>query len=267
LLRIIHKRRVPFLEIKTLGGLQIARGESRLGEEGWGRHQPKRLLLALLCHPGGKASKDILIEELWPEDDADRGENNFKVTLMRLRKSLEPDIHPTFGSSYVHLRNNTVFLNPEFTRTDVDELLKYVDKGNWNERAQDARGAMEQYEKALEIYQGDFLPEEASLPIVDRRRDDLKRTLIETLRRLARFSEELGSMKKASGFYRRLLEADPLQEEACRAFMRLCLTLGNYNEALRAFETLKMNLRQELKSQPDPQTMALYNQVREKAAQ
>jgi LuxR family maltose regulon positive regulatory protein len=266
LLRIIHNRQVPFLEIKTLGGLQLTRSETRMGEQGWGRHQPKRLLLALLCQPGGKVSKDTLIEELWPEEDADRGENNFKVTLMRLRKSLEPDIHPTFGSSYVHLRNNTIFLNPEFTRTDVDELLKYVDKGNWNERAQNARGAMEHYEKALEIYQGDFLPEEASLPIVDRRRDDLKRTLIETLRRLAKFSEELGSMKKASGFYQRLLEADPLQEEACRAFMRLCLTLGNYNEALRAFETLKKNLRQELRSQPDPQTLALYRRVRAKAA-
>jgi DNA-binding SARP family transcriptional activator len=74
-------------------------------------------------------------------------------------------------------------------------------------------------------------------------------------------------MKKTAGFYRRLLEADPLQEEACRAFMRLCLTLGNYNEALRAFETLKKNLRKELKSQPDPQTLALYRRVRENAAQ
>ena len=182
LLRTIHHRRVFPLEIKTLGGLQITRGESRLGEEGWDRHQPKRLLLALLCHPGGKVSKNILIEELWPEEDTDRGENNFKVTLMRLRKSLEPEIHPTFGSSYIHLRNNTVFLNPEFTRTDVDELLKYVDKGNWNERAKDARGAMEHYGKALEIYQGNFLPEETSLPIVDRKRDDLKRTYVETLR-------------------------------------------------------------------------------------
>ena len=49
--------------------------------------------------------------------------------------------------------------------------------------------------------------------------------------------------------------------------MRLCLTLGNYNDALRAFETLKKNLQKELKSQPDPQTQALYKQIRKKAVQ
>ena len=266
LLRAIHRRRIPFLEIKTFGGLELTRGGCLVGDEAWDRLQPKKLFLAMLARPGGKVSKDALIEDVWPEASPGKGENNFKVTLLRLRKSLEPAIHPDFGSSYLHLRNNLVFLNPEFTRTDVDEFLAVVDQGNLQERTRDARGAMEHYEKALEIYQGDFLPGEVSLPIVDRRRDDLKRTLIETLRRLAKFFEEIGSMKKASGFYRRLLEADPLQEEACRAFMRLCLTLGNYNEARRAFETLKMNLRQELKSKPDPQTLALYNQIRENAA-
>ncbi len=262
LLRIIHNRQVPFLEIKTLGGLQITRGESRVGEEGWTRHQPKRLLLALLCHPGGKVSKDVLIEELWPEEDADRGENNFKVNLMRLRKFLELDIHPTFGSSYVHLRNNMVFLNPEFARTDVDEFLIAVDRGRWKDRAQDARGALEEYGKALEYYLGDFLPLENSLPGVDRRRDELRRIFIETLLRLAKLSEEQGSLKKAAGYYRRILDADPLQEGACRAFMRLSLSLSNFNEALRVFETLRKNLRQELKSRPDPQTLALYNRIR-----
>jgi ATP/maltotriose-dependent transcriptional regulator MalT/DNA-binding SARP family transcriptional activator len=266
MLRIIHHRQVPFLEIRTLGALEITRGGTSVGEESWDRLQPKRLLLALLSHPGGKVSKETLMDGLWPGEMTDKAENNFKVTLMRLRKSLETDIHPTFGSSYIHLHNNLVFLDPEFTRTDSDEFLKQVDKGNWKERAQDARGAMEEYGRALEYYRGDFLPLETSLSAVDRRRDELKKTFIETLLRLAKLSEKQGSLKKAAGHSRRVLEADPLQEEACQAFMRLCLTLGNYNEALRSFETLKKNLHQELKSQPDPQTQALYNQIREKAA-
>ena len=62
------------------------------------------------------------MEELWPGEMTDKAENNFKVTLMRLWKSLETDINPTFGSSYIHLHNNLVFLDPEFTRTDADEF-------------------------------------------------------------------------------------------------------------------------------------------------
>ena len=82
---------------------------------------------------------------------------------------------------------------------------------------------------------------------------------------MAKLSEEQGALKKAVGCYRRVLEDDPLQEGACRDFMRLCLTRGSYNEALRAFETLRQNLRRELKSQPDPQTQALYTHIREKS--
>lgn len=266
LLRTIHHHRVPFLEINTLGGLEITRNGNPVGDESWDRLQPKRLLLSLLCHPGGKVSKDTLMEELWPGETTDKAENNFKVTLSRLRKSLETDIHPTFGSSYIHLHNNLVFLDPEFTRTDADEFLIIVDKGNWKERAGDTRGAVEEYAKALNIYRGDFLPLETSLPGVDRRRDELKKTFVETLLRLTKLSEKQGSLKKAAGYCRQALEADPLEEEACRSFMRLCLTLGTFNEALRAFETLKKNLHQELKSQPDPQTQALYTRIREKSA-
>ena len=175
LLRAIHHHRVPFLKIKTLGGMEIIRGGTSVGEESWDRLQPKRLLMALLCHPVGKVSKDVLMEDLWPGEMTDKAETNFKVTLMRLRKTLEPDIHPTFGSSYIHLRNNLVFLYPEFTRTDVDEFLKVVDKGKWKERAGDTCGAAEEYAEALEIYRGDFLPLETSLPAVDRRREELKK--------------------------------------------------------------------------------------------
>jgi ATP/maltotriose-dependent transcriptional regulator MalT len=267
LLRAIHRRRVPFLEIKTFGGLELTRGEDRVGEEAWERLQPKRLLTAILARPGGKVAKEVLIEDLWPEERPGKGENNFKVTLMRLRKFLEPAIHPEFGSSYLHLRNNLVILNPEFTHTDVDEFLAAVAQGNWKERTREARGAMEKYEQALAIYRGDFLPEETGLTVVDRRRDDLKGVYIETLQRLAKLSEEQGLLKKAGGYYRRVLEAEPLQEEACQGILRLSLTLGNTNEALRAFDALARALGQELQSQPDQRTLALCKQVREKLKQ
>ena len=183
--------------------------------------------MALLCHPGGKASKEKLIEELWPLEKADNGENNFKVTLLRLRKSLEAAIHPAFGSSYIHLHHNRVELSPEFIRIDTDKILEFAEAGRRRETLGDTRGAIEEYGRMLDIYRGDFLPEENALPGVDRRRIELKRIFIESLERLARLSEEAGSIKKAAGYYQRILEADPLQEGACQKLMRLSLSLAN----------------------------------------
>jgi DNA-binding SARP family transcriptional activator len=266
LLRAIHQGRIPFLEIRTFGGLELTRGGSLMREEAWDRLQPKRLLLAILSHSGGKASKEVLMEELWPGEMSEKSENNFKVTLMRLRRALEPNVHPIFGSSYIHLQNNLVYLDPEFTRNDADEFLKAVDRGRWLQQTRDAKGAKAAYEKALAFYKGDFLPLETSLPVADRRRDELKRVLMDTLLRLSKLAEEQGTLKKAAEYLRRVLAADPLREEACQAFMRLCLTLGDYNEALRSFGILRKNLRQELKSGPAPQTLALYQKLREKAS-
>jgi DNA-binding SARP family transcriptional activator len=155
-------------------------------------------------------------------------------------------------------------LSPEFVRIDTDEFLKLAEAGRRKEMQGDTRGAMEEYGRMLDIYHGDFLPEENSLPGVDHRRIELKRTFIESLESLARLSEKTGSTKKAAGYYQQALEADPLREEACQNLMRLSLTLRTYNEALRAFDALKKNLEEELQSQPDPKTLALYEQIREK---
>ena len=266
LLRAIHRQKVPFLDMKTFGGLEITRGEASMGEEAWDRLQPKRLLMALLSHPGRKASKEALMDDLWPGEVSDKSENNFKVTLLRLRKALEPNVHPVFSSSYIHLHNNLVYLDPELTRIDTEAFLKSVGRGSRRQQAGDGKGAKEEYEKALACYQGDFLPLENSLPGVDRRRDELKKIFIDTLLRLARLAEEQGTLKKAAAYCQRILEADPLHEEACRNYMQLCLMTANYNDALKAFGTLKKNLQKELKSPPDPRTLDLYNQVRTRSA-
>ena len=189
------------------------------------------------------------------------------MTLLRLRKSLEAAIHPAFGSSYIHLHHNRVELSPEFIRIDTDEILEFAEAGRRRETLGDTRGAIEECGRMLDMYRGDFLPEENALPGVDRRRVELRRIFIESLERLARLSEEAGSIKKAAGYYQRILEADPLQEGACQKLMRLCLSLQTYNEALRAFDSLKKSLKEELKSQPDPETLSLHKQIREKINQ
>ena len=238
LLRIIHHRQVPFLEIRTLGALEITRGGTPVEEEAWDRLQPKRLLLALLSHPGGKVSKEVLMEELWPGEVTDKAENNFKVTLLRLRKALEPDVHPRFGSSYIHLHNNLVFLNPELTRTDADEFLSGVDEAHWKKRLGDGRGAVEEFGRRWTITGVVSCPGKTPC----RRRlaeEELKKNFTETLLHQAKLAEEQGALKKAVGCYRRVLEADPLQEGACQDFMRLCLTLVNHNDALRPLKPSK----------------------------
>ncbi len=260
----IHRSKTPPLRIETLGAFRLFRGESLMEEEEWDRSQPKKLLKTILSYGGERIPKEIIIDELWPEESPRVAERNFKTTLQRLRKSLEPSIHKEFGSSYIHLHDNLVFLDAELCHVDADRfllLLKLVDerqkKGNGKE-------AFPFYTEAMEIYKGDFLPEELYAPWPDKRREELRAKYIELLNKLASLHERQGSLKKAVDCYKKTIQVDPLIEEPYQKLMNLYTGKGMYNEALRTYEDCKKALKKELKTQPDSTTTAIYRKILEK---
>jgi LuxR family transcriptional regulator, maltose regulon positive regulatory protein len=264
ILRLLHRKKIPIIRLETFGGLRLYLHEKNIGENEWDRQQPRRLLAAILSQKNSMIPKEVLIEWLWPEEGQDAGEKNFKTTLSRLRKTLEPEISPDFGSSYVHLHHNTVFLDEELCRIDVRQFIHRYREGLAKEEKGNAQGAQECFSQALELYRGDFLPEERYAPWVEQRREDLKNIYIDLLTRTARCHEQAGAIKKASACLKQVLEADPLLEEAYRDLMSLYAGKGLFNEALRVFETCQKALQAGLDSKPDPVTVALYRGIKER---
>jgi DNA-binding SARP family transcriptional activator len=261
--RAIHRSKVPRLRIETLGGFQVFRGDSSLEEKDWDRNQPKKLLKAIISHGNQRIPKEILMEDLWPEENPEAAERNFKTPLQRLRKSLEPAIHEEFGSSYVHLHDNFVILDHELCQVDVDLFLSLLKKGDEKEKEGDIKSALSFYDKAIEIYKGDFLPEELYAPWVDAKREELTGKYIEILNRLANLHERQGSLGKAIACHKKAIQADPLSDESCQRLMTLYYNRGMVNEALRAYEACRKALETGLNTNPDPTTTALYKKILE----
>jgi LuxR family maltose regulon positive regulatory protein len=261
--KAIHRSKAPSLRIETLGGFRIFRGDSPMEEREWDRIQPKQLLKAILSH-GTRAPKETLTEELWPEEKPKTTEKNFKTTLQRLRKCLEPAIDKYFGSSYVHLHDNIASLDPELCQVDVDRFLSLLKKGEEKEKRGDMKTALSFYTDAMELYKGEFLPEEFYAPWVDMKREELKGKYIDLLHRVAKILERQGALKKATECYIKVIQTDPLLEESYQNLMTLYSSKGMYNEALRVYEACKKALKAGLKSKPDSVTTALYNKILEK---
>ena len=262
--RTLHRKTIPILRLETFGGLRLYLHEKKIGENDWDRPQSRRLLAAILSQKNSPIPKEVLIEWLWPEEKPDVGEKNFKTTLSRLRKTLEQEISPDFGSSYVHLHHNTVFLDEELCRIDVRLFTHLYREGLAIERKGDAQGAQESFSQALDLYRGDFLPEERYAPWVEQRREDFKNIYIDLLTRTARYHEQAGAFKKAAACLKQVLEADPLLEEAYRELMSLYAGKGLFNEAVRVYETCQKALQAGLNTQPDPVTAALCRGIKER---
>lgn len=167
----------------------------------------------------------------------------------------------SFGSSYIHLRENKLYLDEALMDVDVDRFLALIDQGNRNEREGQMTQALASYEKAIDLYRGDFLPEDLYIPWIETKRHELRDQFLELLLTTARLYEQRGSRSKAIARYQKALKADPLLEVACQRLMRLLSEQGKRNEALKVYERLKTALDHELDTRPDPLTDAIYQKI------
>ena len=261
ILMTIHRSKLPRLRIETLGGFEIFRGDTPMDENEWKRSQPKELLKSILSRGGKKIPKDLLMEDLWPEGEKEATERKFKVTLHRLRKSLEPDMDKDFKSSYIHLKDNLIFLDDKLCDFDVDSFSSIIKEGESKEKEKDLKAAISLYTKAADKYKGDFLSEDLYAPWADIKREELKRTYINLLLKLAQLHEELGALKKGIFFYKKAIHTDSVLEIAYQRLMTLYSRQGKQNEALKVYEKCKKALMDEIDTEPDQVTTALYNKI------
>ena len=95
------------------------------------------------------------------------------------------------------------------------------------------------------------------------RREELRRTYLDTLLRLAELLEARGSLTRAAECLQQALHADPALEQACQRLMLLYARQGRRNAALRLYADLQGVLLKELNTEPDELTTAIYRKILE----
>jgi DNA-binding SARP family transcriptional activator len=257
----LHRAGVPRLQIMTLGGFQIRRGGALLGNPE--RQQSQLLLKAILAHGPSGTPTEVLMEDLWPESTPEAAEKNFKVSLHRLRKFLEPRMDRNFGSSFIHLRGNLVFLDHELCEVDVDAFLRWANQGRQGEKQEEPQKALASYHQALDLYGGDFLAEELYYPWVDRKRQELREIYLDVLLHAAGLHENRGALTKAINCYKKVIRTDPLLEMSYQKLMLLYFQRGMRSEALRVYEDCRKALREGLDEEPGEATTAILQKIKD----
>ncbi len=249
----------PWLDIRTLGGFEVRyRDGSAIPEVRWAGLRQKLLLKAIIVNGSREIPKDILMEALWPDSNADAAVKRFKVTLHRLRKILEPDMASGAGSSYIMLKDGLVSLNLERCRVDVNAFLTACDEIRQLKRDDDDDRLLQACRRAVEIYGGDFLPEEPYLSWAETKRSALQAQYITVIMEMAGILTRNDELEKAAGMYRRAIEADPLAEFAHQQLMRLLGRQGRYSAAIQVYRDLVKRLAEELDTLPDPATTQIF---------
>jgi LuxR family maltose regulon positive regulatory protein len=250
------------LDIRTLGGFEVHRDSGEIiSDTQWSGSRQKLLLKAIVVNGCREIPKDILMDALWPESGYDAALKRFKVTLHRLRRILEPNEDQRTGASCILLKDNLVSLDMARCRVDVNDFLTACDTVRQLRGEDDDQPCLAACRHAIDLYRGDFLPEEPYLSWAEMKRAALKDQYIALLMETVEILERLGDSTRAARHCTALIQADPLAEQAHQKLMRLFMHQGQRNAAIKVYRDLELKLASELDTIPDTATTRIYEEI------
>ncbi|MBL8208624.1 MAG: tetratricopeptide repeat protein [Blastocatellia bacterium] len=243
------------LELRLLGSVTILVDGVAVEERQWTRRKSKALLKLLALAPQHQLHREQLIEHLWPEQEAELAANNLNKIIHAARRALEPTLKAGAESRFIVTHDQQVMLRaPGGLWIDVEEF---------EQRAATAlkSKAVADYETALDLYVGELLPEDRYDDWAAARRERLSRLATRLLSESAHLYEAAGQLQPSIERFQQLVTLNPSNEAAHRRLMRLYALSGSRHEALAQFQQCQNALRKEIDAEPEPQTIALYEQI------
>jgi DNA-binding SARP family transcriptional activator len=219
---------------------------------------------ALLAHLGLAARQGVpreaLLCALWPDSApalAGQALNSLVYSLRGLLGDALGGATPVMQSAGYYRLNEAAGVGVDVARFDA-----LVAAGERYQRAGQPDAAAALYERAVRLYRGDLvtLGDGGGQAIMERER--LRAVCLTLLARLSGHSFARGDFGACLAQALRLLALDPCREDAHRLVMRCHVRRGERAQALRQYGIARAILRAEFDAEPEPATIALFEQVR-----
>jgi predicted ATPase/DNA-binding SARP family transcriptional activator len=243
------------LDVCLLGGFRVAVGEQKVHDAVWRQKRAAAVVKILALAPAHRIHREQLIDALWSELDPVAAANNLRVTLHHARQGLRAA--GAAPAAFLTRDGDAISLGPaERVRVDVDGFEAALRQA-WQSSDPMASHI------ALDAYRGDLLPEDLYEDWADGRRTAMRASYPTLLRRLAQLHEQRGNLDQAVAALQLLVAAEPLDEHAHTALMRLFAETGRQHHALEQYDQLLTLLARELGAEPQPATRELMAAIRE----
>ncbi|GAA2729606.1 BTAD domain-containing putative transcriptional regulator [Cellulomonas aerilata] len=241
-----------WVEIRVLGPLRVRSADGQLiRDRDWRTGKNADLLRWLALEAGRPVTVETLIDGLWPDVDESRARASLRTAVSHLRRVL--------GAESIE-------------RTGSDVVLKsaWVDAGTFSAMAEHVAARRREGQPAAvlavareadSLYLTDVPASEGTPEAIRQHASSLAAAHRRVLADAAELAVELGWMRDAVDYARRLLDEDPVSERASRALMLGYAGMGEVHHALAEFERCREVLAEELGVDPSAQTRAVHLQV------
>jgi DNA-binding SARP family transcriptional activator/predicted negative regulator of RcsB-dependent stress response len=241
----------PSLRIEMLGGLRVIVGDRAVERSVWTRRSTRGVVSLLALAPGHRLNREQIMFALWPDLDPGAAGNNLRKAVHLARRSLDGD----------HQRATELLVTE--TETLSLPLDVWTDVGAFRTVAAAARRSSDpsDYQRALDLYGGDLLPDDRYEPWVTPTLDELKAEKVALLSEQAGLLEARGDLDEAAAALRVALVDEPLEEELVVRLLRVLALMGRRHEAADVYERFATTLSEDVGTQPSLETQRLGQEI------
>ncbi len=237
----------PDTSIERLGVLLLGPLELKGCKKRQPRRQATAELIAYLAVQRRPASRDELLEALWPGDDPRRSAGRFYQAVSEARKLL--------GDAFRRDRDMYA-LDHQQLRIDLDEF----DRLRSEAAATMGKPQRELLDRALALFRGDPLAGIDAL-WADTEARRLTAFRIEFLERAGRMRLESGDASGALALAEEAAAADPSNERPVQLAIEAEAALGRREAVVERYERLRRNLDDQFGLEPSRDTKILYRRL------
>ena len=240
------------LSLSLFGDVSLVRGlQSGLDGVLILPRKTQMLLAYVASDRGNGVSREKLAHLIWPDRGEEQARHSLRQCLFTLCKAIG-DGH----EAYVLADRHTVAMNGDLMITDTAQFEALL--------AEDTPDALR---AAARLYGGEFLSglnfeHEALETWCVGERTRFRELCYEALAKLVSHCADTAQLEEAIEMCRRLVDLDPLREDAHRTLMRLFDRAGRRADGLRQYAICRDILRADLSIDPEAATTKLYHEIK-----
>ncbi len=209
----------------------------------------RRKVLALICFLLSRASmsatRDQVLDALWPDLEPDLAANSLNQTIYFLRRVFEPSFSEDISPAYVHHNSDLVWLDPELVTSRSIKSRAAI-------RAAEVDPSPDNVGALSDLYRGrfalDFAYEEWAVPY----RDSMHSAYLEIVEKAVIADTNGGDFDRAIGLARRAIEIDPDAEQVELSLLKLYRRTGAHAAAAEQYVHYAAVLKNDLGIDPPP---------------
>lgn len=245
------------LRLRTMGTFQAWLGSHSLSPGAWRREKARQLFQLLVTFRHAPLDRDQIIEYLWAEVGPATAQRNFKVALNTLYNVLEPGREPGSESAYITREGSSYLLRPGADLwLDAEEFVNLVRRAD-----SQPEQALSLLEKAINLYQGEYLPDARYETWAAAEREYLSVLFLHSADRLSELCLQSGRFEETIELCQRILAQDNCWERAYRLQMLTYDRLGDHGQVARTYQRCVQALHDELNVPPSADTDNLFRSL------